>query len=81
MKVLHEISGVTGWSHHTLRHTIVSQLGKVGVSLEVREAVINHKLAGMAGVYNHVDHEDATRAALIKWAGMIEAQVRRRRAA
>jgi len=75
MDVLHELSGVTGWSHHTLRHTIVSQLGKVGVSLEVREAVINHKLVGMAGVYNHVDHEEPIRDALKKWADMIAAQV------
>src|SRR5262249_51877675 len=51
---LDEASGVTDWTLHDLRRTVASGLQRLGVRLEVTEAVLNHKsgsTAGIVGVY------------------------------
>ena len=68
------MSGVSDWSHHTLRHTIVSQLARAKVPFEVREALLHHKLKGMgaiAAVYTHYEFEEEMRDALALWAKMV----------
>ena len=35
-------SGVSGWWLHDLRHTLATGLQRLGVRLEVTEAVLNH---------------------------------------
>ena len=68
------LSGVADWSHHTLRHTIVSQLARAKVPFEVREALLHHKLKGMgaiAAVYTHYEFEEEMRDALALWAKMV----------
>jgi integrase len=80
-KALQELSGVTGWSHHTLRHTMVTHLAEAQVPLGVTEALLNHQLGGVAGVYHHAKHEGAKKAALAQWADMVTSQVERARRA
>jgi integrase len=79
MKLLiDQASGVTDWTLHDLRRTVASGLQKLGVRLEVTEAVLNHKSGSMAGivsVYQRHDYANEKRAALEAWADRVGAIV------
>jgi integrase len=69
-------SGVTDWTLHDLRRTVASGLQKLGVRLEVTEAVLNHKsgsMAGIVGVYQRHDYAAEKRDALTRWAEYVDA--------
>lgn len=58
------------WCWHDIRRTVATGLQRLGVRLEVTEAVLNHisgSRAGMAGVYQLHHWSDEKRAALILW--------------
>jgi integrase len=64
-------SGVKGWRLHDLRRTMATGLQRLGVRLEVTEAVLNHvagSRAGVVGVYQRHDFAVEKRAALEAWA-------------
>jgi hypothetical protein len=69
-------SGTTGallvpWRLHDLRRTVATGLQRLGVRLEVTEAVLNHisgSRGGIAGVYQRHDWAAEKRAALDAWA-------------
>jgi len=72
--LLDAASGVSNWTLHDLRRTVASGLQKLGVRLEVTEAVLNHKsgsTAGIVGVYQRHDYADEKRAALESWASYV----------
>jgi integrase len=80
---LDEASKVTGWTPHDLRRTLASGLQALGFSVEVVEAVLNHKsgtLRGVAGVYARYSYQAEKTAALAAWArhldGLVNAGVR-----
>ena len=55
---------------------------KLGVKLEVTEAVLNHvsgSRAGIVGIYQRHDYADEKRAALSVWADRLETIVREAR--
>ena len=58
------------WSVHDLRRTVATGLQRLGVRLEVTEAVLNHISGsrGIAGVYQRHDWAAEKRAALDAWA-------------
>jgi integrase len=59
------------WSIHDLRRTVATGLQRLGVRLEVTEAVLNHisgSRGGIAGVYQRHDWAPEKRAALDGWA-------------
>ena len=59
------------WTFHDLRRTVATNLQKLGVKLEVTEAVLNHvsgSRGGIVGVYQRHDFADEKRAALDAWA-------------
>ena len=59
------------WSVHDLRRTVATGLQRLGVRLEVTEAVLNHisgSRGGIAGVYQRHDWAAEKRAALDSWA-------------
>src|SRR5262249_16386882 len=63
-------SGVSGWWLHDLRRTLATGLQRLGVRLEVTEAVLNHQSgsrAGIVGVYQRHDWAGGKRAALDAW--------------
>lgn len=65
---------VTSWRLHDLRRTVATGLQKLGVRLEVTEAVLNHisgSKAGIVGIYQRHDWADEKRAALDLWAGHV----------
>ena len=76
-------SGVTDWTLHDLRRTVASGLQRLGVRLEVTEAVLNHKsgsMAGIVGVYQRHDYAEEKRDALQRWADYVEGLVVGRKA-
>jgi integrase len=75
---LDEACGVTDWTIHDLRRTVASGLQRLGVRLEVTEAVLNHRggsTAGIVGVYQRHDYRDEKAAALQRWADHVDAVV------
>ena len=69
-------AGLDPWSLHDLRRTVATGLQRLGVRLEVTEAVLNHisgSRAGIAGVYQRHDWADEKRHALEAWGAHVEA--------
>jgi integrase len=68
---LDKASGVNDWRLHDLRRTAATGLQRLGVRLEVTEAVLNHvsgTRAGIVGIYQRHDWANEKRAALDGWA-------------
>jgi integrase len=62
--------GVEGWVYHDLRRTTATGMQKLGVTLQVVEAVLGHtsgSRAGIVGVYQRHDFANEKRAALEAW--------------
>jgi integrase len=71
-------SSVTDWTLHDIRRTVASGLQRLGVRLEVTEAVLNHRsgsTAGIVGVYQRHDYAAEKRDALARWADHVDALV------
>lgn len=71
------------WNVHDLRRTVATGLQRLGVRLEVTEAVLNHisgSRGGIAGVYQRHDWAAEKRAALDAWAAHIDSIVEGRTA-
>ena len=80
----HRQSGVTDWTLHDLRRTVATGLQKLGVRLEVTEAVLNHvsgSRAGIVGIYQRHEWAEEKRAALDAWGARVAAIVEGREAA
>lgn len=73
-----KIEAPAAWVLHDLRRTVATNLQKLGVRLEVTEAVLNHvsgSRKGIVGVYQKYDYASEKRAALDAWARRLEAIV------
>jgi integrase len=71
---LDAVSSVSDWRLHDLRRTLATGLQRLGVRLEVTEAVLNHisgSRGGIAGVYQRHDWAAEKRAALDAWAAHV----------
>ena len=69
---------IVPWSIHDLRRTVATGLQRLGVRLEVTEAVLNQisgSRAGIAGVYQRHDWATEKRAALDAWAAHVMAVI------
>jgi integrase len=69
------------WTLHDLRRTVATGLQRLGMRLEVTEAVLNHisgSRGGIAGVYQRHDWANEKRAALDAWAAHLLAIVEQR---
>jgi integrase len=64
--------GIEPFRIHDLRRTMRTHLGKLGVDRFVAERCLNHKIAGMEGVYDAGDYFTERKAALAKWAAFLE---------
>lgn len=61
----------SAWRVHDFRRTVATGFQRLGIRLEVTEAVLNHvsgSRGGIAGVYSRHDWADEKRVALGKWA-------------
>lgn len=66
------------WRLHDLRRTVATGLQKLGIRLEVTEAVLNHvsgSRAGIVGIYQRHDSAAEKRAALEAWGAYVLAIV------
>lgn len=62
--------GVKNWTLHDLRRTYASGMQRLGVRLEVTEALLNHvsgTQSGIVGVYHRYGWEKEKREAVLKW--------------
>jgi integrase len=63
------------WTYHDIRRTVATGLQKLGVRLEVTEAVLNHvggSRGGIVSVYQRYQFEPEKRQALDAWARRLE---------
>lgn len=70
-----DVAPVPHWTLHDLRRTVATNLQKLGVRLEVTEAVLGHQggsRAGVVGVYQRYEWTDEKRAALNAWAHRLD---------
>lgn len=71
-------SPLAAWTLHDLRRTLATGLQRLGIRLEVTEAVLNHvsgSRAGIVGIYQRHDWAEEKRAALDSWAAHVLAVV------
>lgn len=70
----------TPWRIHDLRRTVATGLQKLGISLQVIEAILGHvsgSRAGVVGTYQRHSFDDEKRAALEAWDAYVLALVER----
>ena len=58
---------VQDWTPHDLRRTMRTGLARLGISHEVGELCLGHRLGGVAGVYNLYQYADEQRVAMDQW--------------
>jgi hypothetical protein len=63
------------WVNHDIRRTVRSNLSRLKVAEEVREAVLAHARPGIKGTYDHHDYLDEKREALKLWANRLRSIV------
>jgi integrase len=59
------------WVLHDLRRTARSLMSRAGISSDIAEMVLGHKLAGVRGIYDRHSYAAEKRAALEKLAGLV----------
>jgi integrase len=67
---LDELSGVTDWTLHDLRRTVVSGMARLGIAPHVADKVLNHQsgtISGVAAVYQRHDFMAERHSALNRW--------------
>ena len=73
-----KVADMPGWRLHDLRRTMATGLQRLGIRLEVTEAVLNHvsgTRSGIVGVYQRHDWADEKRAALDAWGKHVQAAI------
>jgi len=73
-----KVDALTRWTFHDIRRSVATNLQKLGVKLEVTEAILNHisgSRAGVTGIYQRHEYAAEKRAALDAWARRLEAIV------
>lgn len=65
--------GIRRFTPHDLRSTMKSHMRKLGVSRDISEMCLNHKLPGVEGVYDQYSYFEERRIALELWAKFLVA--------
>ena len=68
---LDKASGVTDWRLHDLRRTAATNMQDLGIRNEVVQAVLNHAVPGVGGVYLRAELEKQKAEALATWAAAL----------
>jgi integrase len=74
-KALDRRSGISNWTHHDLRRTFRTGLGRLGIQPHIAELAINHSKAGLIAVYDKHTYEGEIAAALAQWCDHIRSIV------
>jgi integrase len=67
---LDRASGVSGWTLHDLRRTVVSGMARLGVAPHVADKILNHQtgtISGVAAVYQRHEFLIERKEALCRW--------------
>jgi integrase len=67
---LDQLSGVTGWTLHDLRRTVVSGMARLGVAPHIADKILNHQtgtISGVAAVYQRHEFLSERKDALELW--------------
>jgi integrase len=64
--------GIAKFTPHDLRRTARTCMAALGIDEHIAERVLNHKIPGMAGVYNRHRYAPEVRAALEKWGAHLQ---------
>jgi hypothetical protein len=69
-----EIPALPRWTFHDIRRSVATNLQKLGVRLEVTEAILGHtgSRAGIVGVYQKHHYSPEKRAGLEAWARRLD---------
>lgn len=59
------------WRFHDLRRTVKTGLSELRVPSEIRDDILGHSRQGMDRVYDHAQHADERREAMLKWSDHI----------
>jgi integrase len=73
-KTLNKKIAIPDWTVHDVRRSFATGLQKLGVRLEVTEAILNHvggNRAGVGGIYRRYDWAQEKRTALDAWAAHV----------
>ncbi|HJW03563.1 MAG TPA: integrase arm-type DNA-binding domain-containing protein [Azospira sp.] len=65
---------VRRFTPHDLRSTMKSHMRRLGISRDVSEMCLNHKLPGVEGIYDQYTYYDERKAALELWANFLAAR-------
>jgi len=63
---------IPAFTIHDFRATMRTHMGKMGIDLFVAERCLNHKIPGMAGVYDRGDYFTERKAAMELWGVFLE---------
>lgn len=63
--------GLKGFTVHDFRRTVRTQLAALNIPPHIAERCLNHKITGVAGVYDRYDYFDERKAALEQWAQVL----------
>jgi integrase len=74
-KALDKASGVKGYTVHDIRRSTATGMGDLGIAPHVIEKVLNHKMKGVAGVYNRSELRAEKLQGLTVWAAHVQALV------
>ena len=74
---LDEASGVSDWRLHDLRRTAASKMQELGVPNHIVQAVLNHAVPGVGGIYLQDELEKQKADALATWATALDEDRRR----
>jgi integrase len=75
---LDDLSGVTDWTLHDLRRTVVSGMARLRILPQIADKVLNHQsgtISGVAAVYQRHDFLDERRHALDLWGSHVAALI------
>jgi integrase len=75
---LDDLSGVTDWTLHDLRRTVVSGMARLGVQPHIADKVLNHQtgtISGIAAVYQRHEFLADRRHALDLWGAHVTALI------
>lgn len=69
--VLKEMPDVEPFSIHDLRRTMRTQMASLGIDPVIAERCLNHRIAGIEGIYNRHEYFEERKAALAQWADLL----------
>lgn len=72
-KVIPLMGGVEHFTIHDFRHTVKSNMSDLGILPFISERCLNHKIPGMAGVYDNFDYLPERTHAMMIWANRLDA--------